>query len=458
MNGKRVTFTDVLRVREFRVIWLADAQSSIGDQFARVALAVLVFERTASALLTALTYALTFLPAVIGGTVLSSLADRVPRRRVMVGCDVARAVLFGGMAIPGAPLAVICVLLVLAVLTEAPFTAAEAALIPNILPDHDEYVVGTGLRTMTYQIAQLVGFAGGGLSIAVIGARQGLALDALTFAISGVLIMIGVRARPAARLAPEAGAPRQSSFVTSSKLIFGNPKLRTLACMAWLAGLYVVPEGVAAPYASAISHGATAVGFLMAAQPVGTAIGTYLFVRWVDAQVRPAWIAPLGVLAGVPLALCVFTPALPISLLLWMLGGLFFCYQVQVFTEFVRAVPDDQRGQAVGIASSGLQVAQGIGVLLGGWIAGAYGVGWAVGGAGVVGILLAAVLGLMWSRARDEVPGEPAEPAEGPTGAGPVELAEPIEMAETRIQPARRSVRRRLVNADVVQPQHRHRA
>lgn len=453
MNGKRVTFTDVLRVREFRVLWLADLQSSVGDQFARVALAVLVFERTASALLTALTYALTFLPAVIGGTVLSALADRVPRRRVMVGCDVARAVLFGGMAVPGAPLAVICVLLVLAVLTEAPFTAAEAALIPTILPDHDEYVVGTGLRTMSYQVAQLVGFAGGGLSIALIGARQGLAVDALTFAISGVLIMIGVRARPAARVATEADTPGQPSFIVATKLIFGSPKLRTLVCMAWLAGLYVVPEGVAAPYASEVSHGASAVGLLMAAQPVGTAIGTYLFVRWVDARVRAAWIAPLGILAGVPLALCLFTPALPLSLLLWMLAGLFFCYQVQVFTEFVRAVPDEQRGQAVGIASSGLQVAQGLGVLLGGWVAGAYGVGWAVSGAGVLGIVCAAVLGLMWLRAQGEVSGPP-EPAHRP------KPAEPVEMAESRVQSqsARRSARRRLINANVVDQQHRHRA
>jgi len=87
VNDKRVTFTDVLRVREFRILWLADAQSSAGDQIGRVALSVLVFERTSSAVLTAVAYALTFLPALIGGALLSSLADRLPRRRVMVLAD-----------------------------------------------------------------------------------------------------------------------------------------------------------------------------------------------------------------------------------------------------------------------------------------------------------------------------------------------------------------------------------
>ncbi|HEV2887615.1 MAG TPA: MFS transporter, partial [Jatrophihabitans sp.] len=125
-----MSFIDVLRVPEFRVIWLADAQSQAGDQLARVALSVLVFDRTSSALLTALTYALTFLPALLGGALLSGLADRLPRRRVMIVGDLTRAVLLGVMAIPGTPLWLVCILLVFAVLVGSPFTAAESALLP----------------------------------------------------------------------------------------------------------------------------------------------------------------------------------------------------------------------------------------------------------------------------------------------------------------------------------------
>lgn len=402
LTGKRVTFTDVLRVREFRVLWLADSQSAIGDQIARVAMSVLVFERTDSALLTALTYSLTFLPALIGGALLSGLADRLPRRRVLITCDLVRAVLFGLMALPNVPIWTLCTILVLAVLAESPFTAAESSLIPAILRDEDSYLVGTALRTITNQVAQLAGFAGGGLAIALIGARAGLGLDAATFAFSTVMIWLGVKSRPAPE--PSEGGQRPTGFGASSfkagvRLIFGNPTLRTLLGLSWLAGLYVVPEGVAPPYARALHHGPTAVGLLMAAMPAGTALGTYLFVRLVPARLRSRWMGPLGIAAGLPLIFCWWLPSLGISLALWAASGLFFSYQVQVVTEFVRTVPDSQRGQAVGIASSGLLAVQGIGLLLGGVVASALGVGWAVGSAGLVGMLIAAWLTVLWSRA-----------------------------------------------------------
>ena len=448
MNGKRVTFTDVLRVREYRILWIADIQSSIGDQLARVALAVLVFERTSSAILTAATYALTFLPALIGGTVLSGVADRVPRRRVMVACDVIRAVMFGGMALPHMPLGVLALLLVLAVLCEAPFTSAQAAMMPSILPDHDLYVVGTGLRSITYQVAQLAGFVGGGLTVAAIGAREGLALNALTFAISGVLIMIGVRARPAAH----AEHPDRS-MTAGIRLVFTHPQLRVLVGLVWLAGLYVVPEGVAAPYAAKIAHGAAPVGWLMASMPVGTALGTYLFVRWVPSQLRSRWLAPLGAAAGLPFVACLTTPPLAVSLVLWMLAGLFFCYQVQATTEFMRIVPDRHRGQAIGIGSSGLLAAQGIGILLGGWVGSTLGIGWAVGGAGLAGVVIATILGIFWARA--QTTGDGVREPEGVPDAGPssTETVQPMQIAE----PAQRPARRRLVNVGN-QQQHRHRA
>lgn len=77
----------------FRALWLAEVLPVFGDRVAPVALALLVYARTDSAALTALTYALTFVPAVLGGFLLSGLADRYRRRTVIVVTDVVRAVL-----------------------------------------------------------------------------------------------------------------------------------------------------------------------------------------------------------------------------------------------------------------------------------------------------------------------------------------------------------------------------
>jgi predicted MFS family arabinose efflux permease len=393
----RVSFLDVLRVPEFRVLWLADAQSMAGDQLARVALSVLVFERTSSALLTALTYALTFLPALIGGALLSGLADRLPRREVMIAADLSRAVLLGVMAIPGVPLWTVCTLLVFAVLAGSPFSAAESALIPEILSG-EAFVVGTGLRTITNQLAQLGGFAFGGITVAAIGAQASLGINAVTFALSALFITLGVRRRPA----PIGGSVAEHGYLASialgAKLVAKDPKLRTLLGFSWLLGLYVVPEGVAPPYAHSIGAGAVGIGLLMASAPAGTALGTYLFLRFVPNPLRPKWMCALAILGGLPLVACWLRPGMAVSIVLWGISGAATAYQVQVVTEYVRAVPDSRRAQAIGFAASGLLAAQGIGILLGGLVASRFGAASAVGLAGAVAALLAVWFTVLWSR------------------------------------------------------------
>jgi hypothetical protein len=73
-----VTYRDVLSVREYRHLFAANVLSLLGDQLSKIALSLLVFQKTGSPLLTAMTYALSFLPWVAGGPVLSAYADRFP--------------------------------------------------------------------------------------------------------------------------------------------------------------------------------------------------------------------------------------------------------------------------------------------------------------------------------------------------------------------------------------------
>src|SRR5919198_6164712 len=107
---KQATYREVFAIGEFRTLWLAQVLSYIGDQLAQVALALLVYHRTGSPLLTAVTYALTYLPPIVGGPVLSGLADLFPRRTVMVVCDIARATIVGLMAIVVMPFGGLCAL------------------------------------------------------------------------------------------------------------------------------------------------------------------------------------------------------------------------------------------------------------------------------------------------------------------------------------------------------------
>lgn len=90
----RATFRDVFGVAKFRAVWFSEILSVTGDRLALVALTLLVYDRTRSPLLAALAYASGYLPRVIGGLLLAGLADRRPRRTVIVVC-VRAAVRFG---------------------------------------------------------------------------------------------------------------------------------------------------------------------------------------------------------------------------------------------------------------------------------------------------------------------------------------------------------------------------
>ena len=168
-------------------------------------------------------------------------------------------------------------------------------------------------------------------------------------------------ARPGRNHADGAGLGYLASTSAGARLGARDPKLRTLLGFSWLLGLYVVPEGVAPPYAESLGGGAVGIGLLMAAGPAGTALGTYLFVRLVPAPRRAPWMAGLAVAGGLPLLACWLKPGMAVSIVLWAISGAAAAYQVQVVAEYVRAVPDNRRAQAIGVAASGLLAAQGIG-------------------------------------------------------------------------------------------------
>ncbi|MCW2540818.1 MAG: transporter [Frankiales bacterium] len=406
----RITFSDVLRVREFRWLWGAELQSVLGDQLARVALTVLVFGRTGSATLTAGTYALTFLPALAGGALLSGLADRCSKRAVMVGCDLARALLLTAMALPGLSLAAVSALLVFAVLAGSPFTAAQSALLPQVL-DGDRYVVAMGLRNISGQLAQLAGFTAGGLAVITVGPHTALLLDALTFALSAALIRIGLRPhRPVSRpsthavngdgeasVAGVAGVAWIDGLTSSVRYLAGHRDQRARLRLAWIYGLFVVPEGLAAPLARQLHGGSELIGLLLAAGPAGAGLGAFLLVRLVPAALRDRLPGPLCVAAGLPLLVLVVmsgtasAPTLPtmIALAALFLSGLCTGYLVILTAAFTRRVPAERRGQIVGLASSGLLVSQGLGLLLGGLLAGQWTASTAIALAGLAGIVLA---------------------------------------------------------------------
>jgi MFS family permease len=401
---QRVTFREVFGVAEFRALWFAELLSIFGDQLARVALSVLVFDSTNSATLTGLTYALTYAPSLLGGIFLTGFADRFPRRTVMVVVDLLRAGLILLVAIPATPFWVLCVLVGLVSLLNPPFKASQLALLPQVLTG-DRFIVGMGVRSMTVQSAQLAGFAGGGLLLTTLDPHVALAIDTATFLASALFVRFGLRTRPAA-----AGEQRKSFFASigsGGRLVFASSGLRTLVLFTWLMGLLPVYEGIAAPYAAASGGGTEAVGLLLAADPLGSVIGAFIYSRWVPAHVRPKLIGVLSGLTAVPLLLCFLQPGMVASILLFIIsGGLGTAALMQATASLTLAVPDENRAQAMGLSNTGLTTTMGLSPLIGGIVADQVSAQTTVGIFGVAGLALTIPLAILWHRNLTAQPGQ----------------------------------------------------
>ncbi|GLZ28362.1 MFS transporter [Lentzea sp. NBRC 105346] len=388
-------FREVFTVGEYRALFAAHFVSIAGDQFARVALSVHVYARTESAGLTALTYALTFLPDLVGGPLLTGLADRFPRRQVMITTDLVRALLLALMAIPQVPLWLLCTLLVAAQLAGAPGNAARAALLPQVLPG-ELYAVGQAAMNTVTQVAQVAGFVTGGGLVAWIGARGVLLADAATFLASALLITRWVIHRPASMIVRD----RTWHLVQGVRLVSRRPMLRALVAMACVSGFYIAGEALAAPYAVELGAGPIAVGLMFAAYAAGTATGMLVLARLTEpARLRAM---PLLVIAAcAPLTLCVLQPGLAGVLLLFTLSGAGSSYHLVTATTFVRAVPDELRGQSFGLAVTALRVSQGLGVAAAGVAADHWAPHLVVAAAGALGVLTACGTAWLWTLSND---------------------------------------------------------
>jgi MFS family permease len=391
----RATFRDVFADREFRAVWFSEILSVTGDRLALVALTLLVFHQTNSPLLAGLAYAAGYLPWVIGGLFLADIADRRPRRAVMVTCDAVRAGLVAIMAVPGVPLVALVGLLFATTMFAPPFESARAAITPDILSG-EKYVLGAAVFQTTVLAGQVVGAAAGGLAVALIGVRAALVVNAATFAVSGLLIGFGTRARPAAAKPATGQQTPLARMAGGFRLVFGDRALRTLLLLGLLVVFYTVPEGIAAPYAKELGGGPIATGLVLASTCLATTIATPLFTRFVRPRQRLNMMGPLAVLTCATLVLTALRPGLAVSLVIFSLSATFGIYQIAANTAFVVRVPNERRAQAFGIANMGVVVGQGAAFVAAGAAAEVISPAAVIAVAGGIGAVIAFVLTLRW--------------------------------------------------------------
>lgn len=353
-------------VREFRPIFAAHVLSVLGSVFAEVSLAVLVFRQTGSAVLTALIFALGFLPYALSGVLLSGIADRLPTRQVLVSCDLVCAACVLVMAVPSTPLALLFVLRTVVSMVTPLFTGARAASLADILHG-DLFILGRSLVRIVSQSSQIIGYGIGGLVLVWLAPRTALCITVGTFLCSALLLRLGTRAL-AARVSGT-GAMMRDSIASAGRLL-SSPRIRALLLMWWLPPMFcVVAEGVAAPFADAAGAGTAGFGVLLAAMPAGTVIGEIAAGTLLDPLARERVAIPLAAISMVPFVCFVVHPTLPFAIALLLCTGLCMAYSLGIDKWFVLDVPEDMRGRAMSLLAAGMMTLQGLGMTVGGAVA-----------------------------------------------------------------------------------------
>lgn len=192
--------------RQFRLLFLGQALSVVGDRMTQVVLPFAVLSIGGSATDVGLVAAAGFLPFVVLGLIGGVVADRVERRRILIASDVVRlatqaaagALLIGG----GAQVWQLAALAAAFGAADSFFSPAFTGLLPLTVAAPHHLQQANALRGMSYSTGSILGPALGGLFVAAIGEGGALLVDAGTFAVS-VGCLLGLRPRVVERGDPE---------------------------------------------------------------------------------------------------------------------------------------------------------------------------------------------------------------------------------------------------------------
>ena len=384
---------------------LAQVTSELGDHIARVALASLVLRRTDSAFLAVLAFVVSFVPAVFGSALLGAVADRLPRKVVMLGCDLARAAVLGLialLAVDATPIWALLLLLLVAETFTAPFQAAHRAVLPDVLPDSRQCLVGSALLRVLNQVDQVVGIVAAGVVIVLVGERAGLLLDVASYLLSFAVLAVTLRWRPASLQRPAAPGQRRTlraDFGEGWHTIFDDPALRALVMLGWGAAVFLVaPEAVALAYARADGADVAAGAALMASLPAGAALGAWLVSRLEPVR-QVSLIIPLAVASCAPLLLTSLAPPWEVALPLWLAAGLSQGFMVPLLTTVNLVSPAELRGRVNGLAGAGFSTITAATFLLAGAMADLATPAVAVTVAAVIGLALVGAAHRTWPTA-----------------------------------------------------------
>ena len=355
----------------YRLVFLAALASGIGTWLAFVALVLDVTERTEDARWVSALLVAEFLPVVVIGLLAGPLVDRLPRRKILIASDLARAVVF--LLLPFAPdvLAIVLLALAAGVFTSL-FRPALYAGLPNLVSDEDLPQANSLLQTAE-NLTWAVGAVAGGALVAVSGPDAAYVVNVFSFVVSALLFL---RVRESLEETRVAGQGHLRELADGLRLVVSSRPLLTVL-IAWsIVMLSNAAVNVAQVFLATrvFDAGELGYGILVATEATGLVIGSFAAGGLIERHgVRGPYGLSIAVMGAGLLAAAAAANlwvALPFVVIAGIGNGAAVVCNVVLVQ---RGAPDALRGRAFSVLMGIGYAVLGLGMAVAGPITNAYG-------------------------------------------------------------------------------------
>jgi MFS family permease len=422
------------QVGAFRWYWSSQLVSGIGTWAQSVAQSWLVLEITHSAVMLGTVTMLQFLPMLIFPLLGGVIADRLPRRRMLIATQSAamlQALLLGTLAATGmVQLWEVAVLALLLGLTNAFNNPAAQAFVPELVGS-DLVADAVAINSIQFNLARMIGGAVGGVTVALWGIPGALFLNAVSY-LPAVLVLARIRPRHATVRQRRGDTRVVHEVAEGLRYALTTPPVRRVVLLFGVVGLLGFNWQVALPLLAVALHGGvTGFGTLMSALGAGSLIAGAMLARNRRPSEQRLALGGLGL--GAALVLLSASSWYGASLLLMVLAGFVgVVASVTANTLLQMRTPDALRGRVMSIYVLLMGGTTPVGAFLLGTIAGGWGIRMGLLAFGALTILAIGAIQLRGGPVT--VPAEPpdkaaGQPAAGTEALGPAAVGASVEPA-----------------------------
>ncbi|MBE8475446.1 MFS transporter [Streptomyces justiciae] len=353
------TYRELFRTPEFTPLFAASCAQVASTTLNGLALATLVYARTDSPLMAALSMFGPSFAELVGAATLLSVADRVPPRAALTLTAVAGGLGGSALTVPGLPLwAMFAVILALG-LVGSIGGGVRYGLLNEIVPTNG-YVLGRSVLNISVGAMQIAGFALGGILLAVVSPRATLAISAALAFLAALVLRCGLSARPAR----VPGRPSVAATWQVNRHLLATPARRAVYLAMWVPnGLVVGCEALFVPYAP------RSAAALFVAAALGMLLGDLVAGRFMSPQVRLRCVTPLRFALALPYLLFVMPLSTPIAAGVVAVAATGFASTLLLQERLMTLIGEEVRGQALGLHVTGMKAMQAVGATAAGLLA-----------------------------------------------------------------------------------------